>query len=62
MGQLAVSCLGMYMGKKSKFTELRRICGPKQEEGATDQNECKMWRLIFITFQYISNGQSSRKS
>jgi len=39
-----------------------RICCPEWEEGAADQIKCKMWSFIVITLQYISIGQSSRKS
>jgi hypothetical protein len=39
----------------------KRIYGPKWEEGAADQIKCKMWSVIIVTLQYISNGKLSRK-
>jgi len=39
----------------------KRIRGPKLDEGAADQIKCKMWSVIIVTLQYISNGKLSRK-
>jgi hypothetical protein len=45
-----------------QFHGAKNDCGFKWEEGATDQIKREMWSFIIITFQYISIGQSRRKS
>jgi len=50
------------MVKYCSISRPKEICGLKWEGKAADQIKIKMCYFIIITLQYISIGQSSRKS